>query len=226
MTKIWVTRTWPASDESAKAWRAAGFDPMVAPLLKIQPIPNSAPQVGDLLIFTSKNGIDHVECERQRAICVGDATADHARKAGYRDVVSVDGTSKDVTDWVKANIKPPTAVCHISGWHVRGTIIEDLRDAGYLATRKIVYRSAPCPIWPEAPASQVALYSPLAARVFADLATGGALSRLSAICISQATADELKGLQLNSIHIAKRPREDELIMAAKNAVDPALAVRG
>jgi len=43
------------------------------------------------------------------------------------------------------------------------------------------------------------------------------MSNITAICISQAAADELSALALKSIHIAKRPREDELIMAAKEA---------
>ena len=226
MTKVWITRTRPAADESAIAWRAAGFEPMVSPLLEIQPIQDSAPYIGDVLIFTSKNGIDHVERHDIPVVCVGDATADYARKAGYSDVVSVDGTSRDVTAWVTANYKRPTAVCHVSGWHVRGTITEDLADAGYLATRAIVYRSRPRPIWPETPVSHLALYSPLAARVFADLARGGRLSGLTAICISQATADALAGVELRSIIIAARPREDELIMAAKFALPQALEING
>jgi hypothetical protein len=57
----------------------------------------------------------------------------------------------------------------------------------------------------------------LAAKVFAGLAAGGAVSGLSAVCISHATADELAGLELKSIRVAARPREDELIMAAKSA---------
>lgn len=215
MTKVWITRTRPAADDSAKLWRAAGFEPVIAPLLKIQSVPDSAPAISDVLIFTSKNGIDHIERHDVPVICVGDATADHARTAGYSDVISVDGTSKDVTTWVKANVKKSAAVCHISGWHVRGTITEDLAKAGYSATRKIVYRSVPRPIWPETRTAYVALYSPLAAKIFADLAKGGRLSDLNVICISEATADELKGLHLKSVRIADRPREDELIMAAR-----------
>jgi len=190
MTKIWMTRTRPAADESAKAWRKAGFDPIVEPLLAIA-------------------SVDHDPLPR-------DATAEHARKAGFSDVVSVDGTSKDVTRWVLANCPVSQPVCHVSGWHVRGTIIEDLSQAGYDATRVKVYRSIPRPVWPKTQASLVALYSPLAAQVFAGLCEGASLSGVSAICISQATAKALEGLNLKSIHIANRPREDELIMAAKS----------
>jgi len=214
--KVWITRTRPAADESAKVWLTAGFVPIVASLLEIQAVDHTPISEDNVLIFTSKNGVDHVTCSGQRAICVGDATAEHAREVGYIDVVSVDGTSADITDWVRANLRKSESVIHVSGWHVRGSIAEDLRASGHVASRVRVYRSVPRLIWPETPTSHVALYSPLAARVFADLAKGQRLSNLSAICISQATADELAGLSLESIGIAARPREDELIMAAKS----------
>lgn len=216
MTKVWITRTRPAADESADVWRAAGFDPVVAPLLEIEAVSHAPLDADKTLIFTSKNGIDHIACKGQRAICVGDATAAHARKAGFQDVVSVDGTSDDVTRWVLANLASSQTMCHVSGWHVRGSIVEDLVEQGYSADRVKVYRSIAKPVWPVAPTQLVALYSPLAARVFADLAKEGTLSGLSAICISPATADKLEGLDLKSIHIAARPREYELIMAAKS----------
>ena len=216
MTKVWISRTQPAADESAVVWRAAGFDPLVEPLLEIQSVAHVSLDKNEVLIFTSKNGVDHIACDGQRAICVGDATAVHARKAGFTDVVSVDGTSADVTHWVRANLKPPQSVTHVSGWHIRGSIIEDLQQDGYEARRVKVYRSVPMSVWPETPAAYVALYSPLAAQVFADLTKGSALTGLSAVCISQATADEVAGLKLKSVLIAARPREDELIMAAKS----------
>ena len=217
MTKIWITRTRPAADESAEVWRGAGFDPLVEPLLEIEPVEHAPLSHDTVLIFTSKNGVNHVACNGQRAICVGDATAEHARKAGFSDVVSVDGTSADVTRWILANFPASQAVCHVSGWHVRGSIIEDLYAESFSADRVKVYRSIPRPVWPKAQAKLVALYSPLAAKVFAGLAAGGAVSGLSAVCISHATADELAGLELKSIRVAARPREDELIMAAKSA---------
>ncbi|MEP4052890.1 MAG: uroporphyrinogen-III synthase [Litorimonas sp.] len=217
MNRVWITRTRPAADASADIWRDAGFDPIVEPLLDVQSVPHQPISDQAVLIFTSKNGIDHIDCAGQRAICVGDATAKHAIKAGFSDVVSVDGTSDDVTKWVCANVQGSKSLVHISGWHVRGSIIEDLQAEGYAASRVKVYRSIPRTVWPESPSELVAFYSPLAARTFADLAVGQSLSGLSAICISQATAEALSNISLRSVHIAARPREDELIMSAKRA---------
>lgn len=216
MIKIWLTRTRPAADESAALWRASGFDPIIDPLLEIQPVSHDEISPDSFLIFTSKNGVNHIICRGQRAICVGDATAEHARQAGFSDVVSVDGTSSDVTAWLRANLSVSQAVCHVSGWHVRGSITEDLRAAGYEAQRVKVYRSVPRPHWPKAEGvSRVAFYSPLAAKTFADISPGRDISGLTAICISRATADELSDLQLKTVKIAARPREDALIHAAK-----------
>jgi len=115
MTKIWITRTRPAADESAEAWREAGFDPIVEPLLTIASVDHDLLPRETIVIFTSKNGVDHVSCAGQRAICVGDATAEHARKAGFSDVISVNGTSRDVTRWVVANCSVSQSICHVSG---------------------------------------------------------------------------------------------------------------
>ena len=220
MSKIWITRTPPAADGSAKAWRTAGFNPLIGPLLEIEPVAHDPIPKDTVIIFTSKNAVDHIICSGQRVVCVGDATAEKATATGYRDVVSVDGTSEDVTQWVSENLPKTQAICHVSGWHVRGSIIEDLTALGFLAQRIEVYRSMASPNWPDEVFSSVVFYSPLAAKTFAEIAIDMVkdISEVTAICISQAAADELLGLALKSIHIAKRPREDELIMAGKTAL--------
>ena len=217
MCKVWITRTNPAAQESAEVWRDAGFEPLVAPLLGIESVRHEAISKDAVLIFTSKNAIDHVTCNGQRAICVGDATADKARGAGFSDVISVDGTSADVTQWVLAHLPNSQPICHVSGWHVRGAIAEDLQRAGYSADRVKVYRSTPQIIWPDEPVALAALYSPLAAATFAQAATARDVSALSVVCISPAAANALSDLKLKSVSIAAHPREDELIMAAKSA---------
>ena len=217
MTKVWLTRTLPSAQESAAVWRDAGFDPIIEPLLEIAPVAHDEIPEDTVLIFTSKNAVDYVKSQGQRAICVGDATAQKARAAGFSDVVSVNGTSADVTQWVLKNLDVSQPICHASGWHIRGSIAEDLQRAGYASQRVKVYRSTPRSIWPNQSFSHAALYSPLAAKTFAAAATARDVSSLTAVCISRATANELSGLALKSISIAAHPREDELIMAAKSS---------
>ena len=215
MTKIWLTRTWPASEDSVQTWRSAGFNPLSEPLLEIEAVAHEPIPLDAVVIFTSKNGVDHSICGGQQAICVGDATAAKARAAGYRDVVSVDGTSVEIKTWLIANLPKSQVIYHASGWHVRGSITEYLTRMGYSACRVKTYRSVPRPIWPEDEVSAVIFYSPLAAQVFTAMCDNRDVSEFTAVCISRSTARELNGLNLKSVLIAARPREDELIMAAK-----------
>lgn len=214
---IWITRTQPAAAKSALVWSEAGFKAEVLPLLDVAPIAH--PEIPDdaVLIFTSKNGVDHMTYFGHRAICVGDATAEHAQATGFRDVVSVDGTSADITRWVLANLPQDQPVIHISGRHVRGTITEDLSAAGYVAKREIVYESIPGGHWPKGRLTHVALYSPLAAKTFAVMAAGRDVSGLTSVSISRTTDDALDGLALKSRLVSDAPSEPALVRAALSA---------
>ena len=214
---IWITRTQPSADESAKNWQDAGFIPFVSPLLTVEPVPHDPLPKSSILIFTSKNGVDHAGPSLgRRAICVGDATAAHARRAGYKDVVSVGGVSADITAWIIQNLSQDQPLIHVSGRHIRGQISEDLSASGFKASRVITYSSAPNLIRPEKDVDMVALYSPLAADTFAKLMSGDDLSDMSAVSISPATDAVLDGLNLKARLIAEQPNELALVSAALN----------
>ncbi len=214
---IWITRTQPSADESAISWQKAGFVPLVSPLLTIKPVPHDPLPKSAILIFTSKNGVDHAGPPLgRRAICVGDATADHARGVGYQDVVSVAGTSKDITSWIIQHLSQDQPLIHVSGRHIRGQISEDLHASGYKASRMITYASAPNLVFPETKFDMVALYSPLAAHTFAKLMTMTDLTDVSAISISVATDAALEGVNLKGRLIAEQPNELALVSAALN----------
>ena len=211
---IWITRTQPSADESAKVWQEAGFGPLILPLLNVVSVPHAPIPTEAVLIFTSKNAVDHVPCSGQRAICVGDATAECAKAAGFRDVVSVNGTSADITNWIIAELPKVRPIIHVSGRHIRGTICEDLSAAGYSASRMIVYKSVLADKIPSKPFQAVAFYSPLAAKNFAALMGNRDVSHVRAISISAATDEELEGLTLNARLIASEPTEFALVRAA------------
>lgn len=214
---IWITRTQPAADESAKVWQQAGFNPLVSPLLTVEPISHDPLPEHAILIFTSKNGVDHAgPALNRRAICVGDATADYARAAGYQDVISAAGTSHDVTTWIIENLGKDKPLIHVSGRHIRGQISEDLSAAGYDASRVIAYASTPNLVRPEEEFEWIALYSPLAAETFAKLMSDHDLAHVKAASISVATNAALGGLNLKGRLIADQPNELALVRAALN----------
>ena len=90
--KVLITRPREASERLARRIAALGYEPVIAPMLKIVPQTSSVPLppgTGTLL-FTSANGVRAFarrQPERSAPVfAVGAATADAARAAGFGDV--------------------------------------------------------------------------------------------------------------------------------------------
>lgn len=216
MTKVWITRTQRAADKTAEAVRRLGFDPVISPLLKVTP-PRSMPDMPterSILVFTSSNGVRMFCALTDRrswaVVTVGDATADTAINAGFTDVQSASGTSADVTSLIKRHYKSDTPVTHCCGNVVRGTISEDLRAAGYPASRSIFYESMPMSDLPKLKdVRYVLLHSPLAAETLS--AMGPDCAHVIAICMSEAVTAALGALALREILIANAPTQTALL---------------
>ncbi len=224
---IWITRTLPLAHKSAQAFAHLGLAAAIAPLLWVSPpehMPEIPPQDA-VLIFTSSNGISAF-CELTDArhwpvITVGAQTAEQARKAGFENVNSADGTSEDITALVRSSVSASTPIIHCAGVHVRGSITEDLRAAGYQARRDLYYRSAPVDKLPNIDLSKLnylALYSPLAAKSLASLKPD--LTGVTILSISKATDAALGNLKAQARLIAKAPNEAAMLdlLAPQEAV--------
>ena len=95
--RVWITRAEPGASATAERVAALGHMPVVAPLMRIEPV--EAPQV-DLrgvaaLAFTSANGVRAfaaAEPSRNlKVFAVGAGTAAAVKAAGFRQVLSADG---------------------------------------------------------------------------------------------------------------------------------------
>src|SRR5258706_5970636 len=95
--KIWITRAEPAADVTAERVRALGHEALVAPLLAVRPLPDVEVELSGVaaLAFTSANGVRafaDLSAERSlRVFAIGAATAQAARAAGFKLVLSADG---------------------------------------------------------------------------------------------------------------------------------------
>jgi len=233
MTKIiWITRTQPSADDSARLWEAAGFKAIAAPLLRVVNAPErpAAPESDAVLVFTSKNGVfafqGHGFKPQNKVITVGDATAAAARAAGFRDVASAKGVSADAAALCLKHVPKTTPIIHCAGRHVRGSIVEDLTASGYDARRDLYYQSEPVTAWPDidyAAISHIAFYSPLAAKTFAALLHGKPSGRLSLdihipslISISRATDATLEGVIDAKRVVAREPNEAAMLAVLKD----------
>ena len=212
-TKLWITRTAPDASRSAQAWKAAGFDPLIAPLIEISAVENSEsiPDKAEL-IFTSANGVRHcgVRGDDRRVYAVGEATAETARLQGFSNVVFGDKDWKRLSEIIE---KTENSILHISGSIVRGRLVETLRERGFNASRRVVYRTSPVKKWPidVETVQAVALYSPLAAEALMSLPMRD-LSSLTAYCLSPNVAAPLSSLD---VRIASQPNEMSLIACSQ-----------
>lgn len=216
--RIWMTRTLPGAHKSAAAFAQLGLACAVSPLLKVMPASDMPPRPDkdDVLVFTSQNGLrwfcEFTKRRDWRVVTVGDETAAQAQSAGFSAVSSAGGTSADVTTLIKSNFAKGTSIVHCAGKHVRGTIIQDLKAAGYKARRDLYYQSSPVSKLPNIDLSQlsyIALYSPLAAQTLAGFKPN--LTGVTLLSISPATDAALGDVRCQSRRIARAPNETAML---------------
>ena len=219
---VWITRTLPRANESAKAFERAGYKTVIAPLLTVENKTDPA-RVPDnsVLVFTSQNGLSaFCEAETRRdlkVIAVGDATAALAAEMGFANIQSAGGTSEDIAPLIARAPDKDAIYLHISGHHVRGAVTQDILDLNLKAERRIYYGSSAVQTLPDIDLATIDIavfFSPMAAEALAYLAADTAC--MSALSISGATDAALDPLVFKERHIAKTPTQESLI-AALNA---------
>lgn len=220
---VWITRTQPSANESAKTFEQAGYKPVIAPLLNVEPravgktVPDNA-----VLVFTSQNGVrafcNSEMCRDLPVITVGDATAALARELGFLNVRSAGGTSDDIAPLIADGPDKTAIYIHISGTHIRGAVSEDLRARGFKAERRIYYGSSTVQTLPDIDIDKIdvaVFFSPMAAETLARLAPRTA--NMSALSISAAADTALGALVFKDRYIAKAPTLESMIAALNEA---------
>src|SRR5215475_2235700 len=108
---ILVTRPQPDNERTGASLRARGFDVLLAPMLRFEPVPLQEDAGADYaaVIVTSANALRAVEAQLAGSgllnlplFAVGDRTADAARELGFRNVVSASGDGGNLHDLVVA----------------------------------------------------------------------------------------------------------------------------
>lgn len=219
--KIWITQSLPRARDTAEDYAELGLEPVISPVLEISPIssPPAPPVKSDLLIFTSRNGVSaFAETCSKRAnevICVGDATAELARKVGFVHVRSAEGDAQDVVKLVLKTVPRSQTLRHCCGEHVKGRLAEQLSEAGYKIERAIYYSASPVDQTDVnlGGVKYVALYSPRGALAFSDFVKGKDVSHMMSLSISGATDAALEPLSLKSRLIAETPDQTAMVKA-------------
>ncbi|MCM2562009.1 uroporphyrinogen-III synthase [Lutimaribacter sp. EGI FJ00015] len=199
MPTILLTRPAEGSARFAEELRARlGEVPIVqSPVLRIIGT-GAQPDLSDdpVVLFTSRNGVTHcgVTPKRgQRALCVGDATAQMARAAGF-DAVSASGDVEDLLRLV-THEAPKRPLLHLRGEHSAGDLAARLRKAGLRVRETVVYDQVPVALTDAARATLnddapvvVPLFSPRSAQAFANQGPWHAPLFIAAISAAAAQA--------------------------------------
>lgn len=210
--RLWVTRTAPAAHETAARLAALGHTPVVVPLLVVRALPlTDRVPTHAALAFTSRNAVvlwSGQDPDRSRPVyCVGDATADAARAAGYTDVHSASGDVRDLAALIRPDAPGPVLAPGPARLAADlAALVGSETPVHTLAVYETVEANDP----PPDAFDGVLFHSPRAAAAFADRHAGTASGRL-AFAMSPAVAAPLEALGFSEVRIAARPDEQALI---------------
>lgn len=231
--RILLTRPQDEAERSAETLRALGHEPLIAPVLRIEAMPQADLGEGPFaaLLMTSGNAArilqDHprrAELLRLPVFAVGQKTAQAAQRAGCADVVSADGDSADLLRLIAARL-PETSLplLYLAGSDISRDLGSALSARGLKVRTVVVYRARAATALSEA--AELALkahsvnaalhYSRRSSAIFIECArAAGLLPEINAlihVCLSERAAEPLRQAGARDIRIAARRDEAALI---------------
>lgn len=242
--RVLVTR--PAADAAPLAGRlrALGLEPVIEPLLTIEPTGETVALDGvQAVLLTSANGARALARATARrdfvVLAVGNATAQAARDHGFADVHSAGRDVDSLAALALAHCTPAAgALLHVSGREVAGDLVARLARAGFAVRRAVLYRAESaaalspelCALLARRGIDAALFLSPRTARSFVTLAEGTNLAvscrRIVALCLSPAVAQALPPGMWRAVRIAAAPTQAALLEALERwAAEPAATER-
>ena len=207
--RIWITRAQPEAEATAARVRGLGHEPVVAPLLALQPSGISPELIGvGALAFTSRNGVRAFAAlspERSLPVfAVGDATAQAARGAGFAEVASAGGDVAALAGLITGRRDSLYGeVLYLAPEEPAADLVGELAARGVAARAHMVYRTASVALAAPPDAEVVLVHSAKAAHCLAeDPAARAAAPSITALCISPAVAEPLHGLGFREVLVA------------------------
>ena len=226
-----VTRPEPDNARTAAELRARGHEAMLAPLLRVEPVPDADLGGGPwaAILITSANGARAIAAHKKRGelaalpvLAVGQATATTARNTGFSDVTSADGDGGDLAKLVAARFAGATKpLLYLSGEDRARDLGAELAASGLKVTTVVVYRTVKAAAFPDDVRAALASgaidgvlhFSRRSVEAYLDCArdvSGPALIPAH-FCLSARAAEPLQAAGAGKIHIAARPDEAGLL---------------
>ena len=208
---VLVTRPHPEDEATAAALRAKGFEVMLAPMLRFEPV--AFHDDGDArygaVIVTSANALrgiaPHLEGSRLQGsrllklplFAVGEHTASAAHRAGFDNVIPANGDAASLRNSVLASVKAKelkkaSPLLYLAGADLARDLAGELGERGFTVVTHTTYRmiavsSLPreaCEAFAASGIEAVLHYSRRSARAFLDAARAGGVE-ISALAIPQ-----------------------------------------
>ncbi|CAN5303543.1 uroporphyrinogen-III synthase [soil metagenome] len=227
--RVWITRTAPGAERTAQAVRAAGFEPLVSPLLIANPL-FATPDIGSLdnvaaLAFTSVNGLAFADLSPRRdwlVFAVGDRTAQAARDRGFTDVVSAGGDANELArliarQWIARGWTDRPDILLVPTAAQPAADLAALMEGDVSVRTIAVYEMQESPAAPPADFDIVLIHSARAADILARRLKPAVAGRCVAVALSETAATPLRALGFADLRIAARPDEPGLIAALGKA---------
>ncbi|TMJ15235.1 MAG: uroporphyrinogen-III synthase [Alphaproteobacteria bacterium] len=246
---VLVTRPHPDSEISAEALRGRGFEVLLAPMLRFEPVAflDDAEVDYGAVIATSANALRAIEPQLAASrltklplFAVGERTASLARKAGFSNVIAAQGDAAGLRDLVlecvrARALKKASVLLYLAGADLSRDLAGELGERGFSVVTQTTYRMIPVASLPRAvcdafagnAVEAVLHYSRRSARAFLEAvrADGVEISALAIphCCISPAVATILRDAGANQVMVAASPDEKALFEALVRALRSGLA---
>ncbi|MER2520852.1 MAG: uroporphyrinogen-III synthase [Bdellovibrionales bacterium] len=231
MTDVLLTRPREASARLAARLGPMGYRCVIAPLLEIAPLHSSCPDLADLraVMATSAHAFEGAalldSIKSLPCYCVGSATAEKARAAGFRQVRDAqgDGAALAAAMAEGGGIRSGEAVLHLAGRDAHEAAVSMLTAQGVVVRPWVVYEARAAQGLPEAALAAlrgewdgaVLLFSTRTALIFADKAArydlGLVCARSLAIGISKAAIAPVESLRWRGVSWAAQPTEEGVV---------------
>jgi uroporphyrinogen-III synthase len=118
------------AERTAEALRAAGHEPLVAPIFDIRQLPHRIPAGVEVFAATSANALRQARFVAGHlaipVFAVGDATATAALQLGFADVRSADGDAGDLARLLAGTLPAGASVGYLAGKQRRDEALQRL----------------------------------------------------------------------------------------------------
>ncbi len=220
---VWITRTEPAAQSTARQVRVLGLEAVVEPLLIVRRMDETRIDLTDVcaIAFTSANAVGaFAERSKERAVrvfTVGDATAAAARAARFATVLSAQGDVRALAAALISRKRELKGVILAPGAaEPAGDLAGALAAAGLKVRAVPLYETveaAPSPALLErlAGADHVLIHSAKAARALAKILKQQPAPHLTALAISRQAGRPLSRAGLEAVRCAPAPNEAALL---------------